>query len=127
GESNSIGRHHGANDFAADTAICPGVAHKTPVHVTLPGLAKICKPKPPVHIEHEVVRPAQRPLIRVRVQRCNGACLQVDRLNAAPLVVATLESRHHGTPTPVPLEPSIVADIAPPVRTNRRAIRTTAT
>src|SRR5262249_14853379 len=77
-------------------------------------------------IEHEVVRPAQQPLIRVCIQRLDSARLQVDRLNATPLVVTGLESRHHGIPTLVPLESTIIADIASSVRSDRRAIRATA-
>jgi hypothetical protein len=59
----------------------------------------------------------------VRIQRLHGARVEVNSLDAPPLIAGILEPWHNGIATLMPFEAAIVADVAPPVWPYGSAIR----
>jgi hypothetical protein len=104
-----------ANHFAnlGTIGACP--VNEAAIHISGLPLAEIGKPESPVSVEHEIVGAAQRMLATVRISSLDLASVQIYELDAAALIVLTLQIRTEGAAFPDPGKPAVVADAHPAV------------
>jgi hypothetical protein len=104
-----------ANHFAnlGTIGACP--VNEAAIHISELPLAEIGKPESPVSVEHEIVGAARRMLATVRIISLDVASVQIFDLDAAALIVLTLQVRTEGAAFPDPGKPAVVADVHPAV------------